>query len=137
MKIYVVDASILLTALLEENESVSRKIKEIFREVQAKKTQMYSSNLLPLEMANGLRFTIKDKKLSEEVFGRFSSLPIILFNLKVEHVNRVLELAYNLGTSVYDTSYHLLAKMLRGTFLTCDGEYFEKARGLKSIELVD
>lgn len=137
MKIYVVDASVLLTSLLEESEAVSRKLKEIFREVQAKKAKIYSSNLLPLEMANGLRFAIKDKKPAEEVFGKFSNLPIIFFNLKIEHTNRALELAYSLKTSVYDTSYHLLAKMLRGTFLTCDGEYFEKAKGIKSIELVE
>lgn len=135
MKIYVVDASILLTALLEKSETVSRKVKEIFKAVRAKKTKIYSSNLLPLEMANGLRFTIKDRKLAGETFRKFSALPIIFFNLKIEHLGKVLELAYRQGTSVYDTSYHFLAKMLMGTFLTCDRKYYEKAKGLKSIEL--
>jgi len=43
-------------------------------------------------------------------------------------------MAYFLKASFYDTSYHFLAKLLKGDFITCDTEYFKKAKKLGNIK---
>lgn len=134
MKIYVVDASVLLTSLLEEKENAAKELQNLLERVEKKSVQVYSSCLLPLEIANGLRYTLKDKNLCQETFDKFSSLPISYFSFKIEHIQKALVLSYELKTSVYDTSYHVLAKLLSGTFLTADKEYYTKAKNLGSIE---
>ncbi len=136
MKIYVIDASILLCGLLNEKENIADKLQNLFKQVEKKHLQIYSSFLLPLEVANGLRYSITDKNLSQKTFTKFGALPIFYFSFKPEHVQKALDLSYDLKTSVYDTSYHVLAKLLQGTFLTCDKQYYLKAKDFGSTELL-
>ena len=136
MKTYVLDASVLLTGLLNERENVANKLQGLLRHVEKKQVQIYSSSLLPLEVANGLRYTIRDNNLGQETFEKFGELPINYFYFKTEHIQKALDLSYELKTSVYDTSYHVLAKLISGTLLTCDREYYLKAKDFGSIELL-
>lgn len=61
----------------------------------------------------------------------------ILVAVSWVQIKGVLELAYDLGTTVYDASYHYLARFLDAVFLTCDKEYYEKAKNIGNIELID
>jgi predicted nucleic acid-binding protein len=89
-----------------------------------------------LEVANGLRFTLNDSEIGRKIFADFSRLPLEYFDLKPNQIKEILNLAYRVEATVYDTSYHFLARLLGGELLTCDREYFEKAQSLGSINFV-
>ncbi len=136
MKKYILDASVILTFLLSEKADTVKKVTGLLRQTKDKKVKLYSSPLLPLEVTNGLRFSLIDEKQAGDILEIFLTLPIELQNLTDGHYLKALPLSYKLGTSVYDTSYHQLALSLGGTFVTADNKYFTKAKHLKAIELV-
>jgi len=136
MKKYVFDASVLLRAILDKEEKAARKVKEIFSEVGSKKAEAYSSSFLVLEFANGVRFSLNDSSYALLVWERFAELPINFFSFNQNHLQEILKLSYQLNTTVYDTSYHFLAKLLGGTFVTCDKQYYQKAKKLGDIVFI-
>lgn len=136
MKTYVLDASAILTFLMGKNPSVEKKFTRILRQVKSGRAGLHSSHLLPLEVGNGLRYSLSDKALADEVFQKFSNLPIKFSVFSSPQLLRILRLSYLFGTSFYDTSYHFLAKLLKGTFLTSDAQYFRKAKEFGNIELL-
>ncbi len=136
MKNIIIDASFVLGALLSSEGKAADVFRKIFNEQESKKTKIYSTSFLPLETANGLRFSLKDQNLTEEIFSKFALLKIEYFTLNNQQVQNVLSMSYNFSTTVYDTTYHFLAKLLRGEFYTCDGEYFQKAEKEGNIVLV-
>lgn len=136
MKIYVLDASVILTFLMGRNPSVEKKFTRILRQIETKRAKLHSSHLLPLEVGNGLRYSLSDKVLADEVFQKFSNLPIKFSVFSSPQLLKILQLSYLFGTSFYDTSYHFLAKLLKGIFLTADSQYFRKAKEFGNIELL-
>jgi len=56
------------------------------------------------------------------------------FSSQISSFFKNLPNAYFLKASFYDTSYHVLAKLLKGDFITCDIEYFKKAKELGKIK---
>lgn len=136
MKSYIIDASVILTFLMGTNHSLEKKFTKLLKKVKAGKAKLYSSYLLPLEVGNGLRYSLPDEKLANEVFQKFSSLPIQLSFFSSPQLTKILQLSYRLKSSFYDTSYHFLAKVSKGIFLTADSEYFKKAKSFGQIELL-
>jgi len=136
MKSYVLDASVVLTFLLGKSPTVKKKFIPVLQEVKNNKAKIYSSYLLPLEIGNGLRYSLADNAMADEVLQKFLNLPIKYFVFSPAHYSRILQLSYLLETSFYDTSYHFLAKLLKGVFLTCDTEYFKKAKKFGNIKLL-
>ena len=136
MKFYVLDASAVLTFLSEKNPAVARKFKRVLREAENGKAKLYSTHLLPLEIGNGLRFSFTDEGLTTEIFKNFFELPIELLTFSPPQLQKILDLSYQFKTSYYDTSYHLLAKLIGGIFITCDAKYFRKAKGFGNVELL-
>jgi len=136
MKKYVLDASVILNFLLGEKVTVSKKVVVLLRKAKLKKIKLCSSYLLPLEVGNGLRYSLIDEKLANEVLEKFLNLPIEFYNFSAIHHARILRLSYGSKTSFYDASYHFLAMFLKGTFFTADAKYFRKAEQLGNIELV-
>jgi len=136
MKIYVLDASVVLTFLLGKNQSLKNQFTKILKEVKNNKAKFYSSHLLPLEIGNGLRYSLANKVLADDIFQKFSNLPIEYSVFSPPQLAKIIQLSYLFETFVYDTSYHFLAKRLRGVFLTCDAKYFRKAEQLGNIKLL-
>lgn len=135
MKIYVLDASVVLTFLLSKSRLAEKEFIKILKQARVGKAKLYSSYLLPLEVGNGLRYSLSDEVLADEVFQKFLNLPIEFFVFSSPHYSKILQLSYFFQTSFYDTSYHFLAKLLKGDFVTCDVEYFKKAKKLGNIKL--
>lgn len=136
MKKVIIDASFVLRALLTPKSNIAEIFRNIFKEQKKRKIKVYSTSFLPYEVANGLRFSLKDQKLAEEIFSKFNQLEIEYFSLNSRQIQKTLSLSYNFGATVYDTSYHILAKLLEGEFYTCDKEYFLKAEKEGNIFLV-
>ena len=136
MKIYVIDASVILKVFLNESTSVIDEFSTILKKTQEKKVTLLSSKMLNIEVANGLRFSVKDQVEAIKTFKDFMSLPIKTFVITKLQNEKTIKLSYELGTTVYDTSYHVLAKAHNAIFLTCDEKYYEKAKDLGDIELI-
>lgn len=136
MKNFVVDASYVGAFLLKETPAVERSFKEIYKLSQSKSVTIYSSPILVSELTNILRFKFLDIEEATDVYRTFLDLPIVSYHLSGEDWEDILELSYELDTTVYDTSYHAVARLLGGTFLTCDKKYFQKAKKLGNIELI-
>lgn len=136
MKVYVLDASVVLTFLLGKNTSLVKNFTKILKQAKSGQAKLYSSHLLSLEVSNGLRYSLEDNKLAAEVLEKFLKLPIEFFVFSEVHYAKILNLSYQFNTSFYDTSYHFLAKLLKGIFLTVDEDYFEKAKKLGSIRFL-
>jgi len=136
MKKYVIDASLLLKFLLSENLKTEQLVNKFLILAKEKKILLYSSDLLVLEVTNGLRYSLRDVNLAEETLQKFLGLPINYFRFSPAQIGKILKLSYEYQTSVYDTSYHFLAKIIQGIFLTADSEYFKKARRFGDIQLI-
>lgn len=136
MKVYVLDASVVLTFLLGKNSSIKKEFIRVFNQVKKGRVKLYSSYLLPLEVGNGLRYSLGDEELAAGVLEKFLKLPIEFFVFSETHYTKILNLSYQLDTSFYDTSYHFLAKLLKGIFLTADKDYFEKAKRLGNMKVL-
>lgn len=136
MKKYVLDASIIVTAFLKKEGKVSLFFENILRQLKDKKIEVCSVSLLHYEIANALRFAFKDKIKSLEFFHQITRLPIKEFKLDPMQLEEIIRLSYELQTTVYDTSYHYLAQLMSGTFVTCDKAYYQKAKHFKHILLV-
>ena len=136
MKGVLVDASIVVTALLEENLKVENRFKKLLKKAENGSLKLISSKLINLEVANALRFGVDDDEKCLKVWKDFVSLPIKTFVLTKGQLNSAIKYSYLHNTTVYDTSYHILAISKEAVFLTCDVKYFQKAKGLGNIELV-
>jgi predicted nucleic acid-binding protein len=137
MKTYIIDASFILSSLFLSKEHITRKLKTILQEQEKREAEIYTTDYFLLEVANGLRFSLKDACLTLEVWDKISLLPLKYFSFNKTHIKEILTHSYDFKTTVYDTSYHYLAKLLSGTFLTCDKNYYQNAKSWDNIELVE
>jgi len=133
---YILDASVVVRYLLSSSEEVAKRLPLLLRGVKDSKFKLYSSFLLSLEVCNSLRFSLADKQKLETVLSKLFKLPIKYLKLTNAQLAEAASLSYDLGTTVYDTSYHVLAKAHNAIFLTCDGDYYKKAKDLGDIELI-
>lgn len=136
MNTYILDASVVAAVILKENKEAINLIKKIKTETKNHKSKIVVPSFLLLELSNALRFRIVNKDRAAEAFLSFFKIPVSLENFTVEQVKEIQNRAYELGTTVYDTSYHYLAKILGGTFVTCDRNYFSKANSWGNIKLL-
>lgn len=126
MRSIVIDASFVLRAILSEKSQPALEFKKIFKDQKKGKVKIYAPSFILLEVANGFRFSLKEPALAEEAFIGFSLLPIEYFNYKPNQIQEILKFSFEQGTTVYDSAYHLLARLIGGMFYTCDAEYFQK-----------
>jgi len=136
MKKFVIDASVVVKAMLNEDNKIALRLEKLLKRADKNEVEVISSPLLVIEVCNGFRFGIREKSKSLVVFADFLRLPIKIVNLTKYQIEKSLALAYDRGTSVYDASYHILAKANSAIFLTCDNEYYNRARELGDIKLL-
>ena len=136
MKKYVLDASVVVGFLLKENQAFDQLFKEIKMERKSGKAMVSSSPLLVSEVANALRYKIISGVEAKDLYESFLKLGIENYLLNSLDWCDILTQSYELGTAVYDTSYHKVAKLLGATLFTGDKVYYQKAKDLGSIELI-
>ncbi len=133
----VMDASVLIASLRKENPSIYNRFLELLQKQSLGKLKIFIPNLAFYEIANGLRFSISDQKMFEEIYRNFINWPIKTFNVTPDLIVEATEVAYKIKTTVYDAIYHVLAKYLDGIFYTCDLKYYQTAKKIGNIELLD
>jgi predicted nucleic acid-binding protein len=135
-KVYIIDASIIIGSLILRRREVLLKFRNILKDTQKEKVELFSINLLNYEVANGLKYSIRNKELIIKSYQKFLNLPIKLYELSKDQFLQILKISLDLDTTIYDTSYHYLAIILKGMFLTADKEYFKKGQRLGFVEFV-
>jgi predicted nucleic acid-binding protein len=134
MKDYVIDACVVLSMILKEDKKATAFCQNLIMETEKNKARLWSTFFFRHEVANGLRYSNKDKREVLEIWEKFMKLPITCIELERNFLGSVANLSRKLDISIYDTSYHYLALILNGTFLTRDREYYQKAKRLRNIQ---
>lgn len=132
MKAYVIDASLLLQALLGESLSVQSRLTMLFNPGN----QVFAPDMLKVEFRNGLRYSLDSHESYPHIINAFSRLPIEFFSIDDVTADEALSLAHKYDVTVYDALYHCLALQLKATYLTCDKKYYRAAKLLGGVELV-
>ena len=136
MKTVVVDASLVLGFLIKSNKIVIKEFPRFLQSEKNDKLKIISLALLPLEVANGLRFSHSGREMTAAILEKFINLPIKLVNLTDNLLIQATDYAYQNKTTVYDTAYHLLAISRNSTLLTCDWKYYLAAKQLNHIKYI-
>ena len=137
MKTVIIDASVILRFLLDENLRQQRKIRQLLSQAKRGKVEIYSSPIFPLEVGNGLRYSLRSGKKAVMVYQKFLALPIRYQFISSSDYLKIFSLAQLTKTTVYDASYHFLAFLLNGVFWTADEEHYQKAKKLGKIILIN
>lgn len=115
----VVDASFILDFLLPDEQSTY--VIKTFDEYKKGQITLLAPVILPFEIANGLKYAIKtkriNKKLALELMKIFLSLKIDLLN---SDIYEILETALEKELSIYDASYVALSQQENLPLLTLD-----------------
>jgi len=121
----VVDASFILDFLLPDEQS--EYVIKTFEEYKKGQMTLMAPLILPFEIANGLKYAIKTKRINQkmalELLEIFLSLKIDLLN---SDIYEILETALEKELSIYDASYVTLSQQENLHLLTLD----EKLRKL-------
>lgn len=124
----LVDASIVIAALYEDNKPALDFLDEIKKPIVLDFTH--------LEVSNSLRY----KNLSMESIYHLSQLmreePYVTVKTDDYDILIATYMAKENNTSVYDSLYHAVAEKYEYTFYTLDKKYYEKAKHLGFIELL-
>ncbi|MDP3724534.1 MAG: type II toxin-antitoxin system VapC family toxin [bacterium] len=137
MKAYVLDASVVICYIQEEDEKIGQKIARLFKEQKAGMVELLAPRLLLVEVGNGLRFSVDTQDQALAAYRVFSRLPLSYQEMTTEVCGQAISQAFQFNTTVYDTVYHVLAQSRSATLLTCDRAYFQKAKQVGSIELLE
>jgi predicted nucleic acid-binding protein len=123
----VVDASFILDFLLPDEQS--EYVIKTFEEYKKGQMTLMAPLILPFEIANGLKYAIKTKRINQkmalELLEIFLSLKI---DLLTSDMYEVLETSLEKELSIYDAAYITLSQQENLHLLTLD----EKLRKLTS-----
>lgn len=136
MKTYVIDASVVVGAIMLSNERAHKEFTSLLLQSHEHQAVLYSIPLVVAEITNGMRYSTKDADFAKESLTKFFSLPIETIEVTSEQWKSAMAQSYAHGTTVYDTIYHVVAMALGATFITCDGEYYKKAKSLGNMKLI-
>lgn len=138
MKNVVVDASVLLRDTMTRlSAGDANRFAGLLRAIDAGQACGYVLTLTAFEINNAARYEFDTTAQVKNVYQKFLNLPLQEFEMTGALHQRTIELAFQLGTTIYDTSYHVAALALGGEFWTCDAKYYAKAQSQGSIVLLE
>ncbi len=130
---FVIDASFLLGWLLPDEKSSG--IDSIFEQYANGEIELYSTKLLPFEVANGLRSAFLRKRLTQakakKLLHEFLKLDIVLDFVEYKLLWKISQ-KYSL--TCYDSSYVALAYNRKIGLLTMDNELKKSASNYTKIK---
>jgi len=133
IKQYIVDASVLLTLAISEDEKLKKRIAN---KIKRKDTVLISTLLGKLEISNGLIMKYKNSEIVRKIYERIEGIGITFMSIDDEILEFARQIAVEVGDTIYDSSYHSMAIKYNIPFLTCDKKYFNKAKDYGNIELL-
>lgn len=117
----VLDASFALNFLLPDEGSA--QVIRVFEEYLKGKIHFVSLKILSLEVANGLKYAVKAKRIKQEtafeILEKFIKFEIEFLETDLQ---KVLAVALDHDLSIYDASYLYLAENFNLSLLTLDAK---------------
>lgn len=115
----VVDASFILDFLLPDEQSTN--VIKTFEDYKKGEMNFIAPIILPFEVANGLKYAVKSKRIKEgvalELLETFLKLDITLLQISLE---KTLQISLEKELSIYDALYVALARQENFSLLTLD-----------------
>lgn len=119
IKTYILDASFILAFLLPD-EQVER-VDDIFMRYQEGVINFISSPILPLEVINGLKYTLARGRINKQTaLNLIQDFLMVKINIIDIDLEKTFKISLNSNQSVYDASYLYLAKKQKMELLTLD-----------------
>lgn len=136
--ILVVDSSIIVKWLSQDNEKYLDTVDKILRDAQSESVILIAPELAKYEVGNVLLFS---KHLTpdqaETALTQFYNLPIKFIVESKESSQATFTLAYDLRITYYDASFMSLAKQYNANLITDNIKHQGKDSNIKVITLKD
>ena len=131
-KIAVVDASVAVKWFVEEQ--FTEQALKLMEDYETRKVDLRSTQLMPFEVLNALRYNpeLGESEL-EKVGDALSKFRIALYPILGELQALCLKGAFEYGLTVYDASYFSLGKLLTCHVYTADAKLLNKTRGEETV----
>jgi predicted nucleic acid-binding protein len=138
METFVIDTSVFMKWLNQDNEQNIDEANNILNAVKAGKAELIAPELIKYEIGNVL---LKGKKLNpDQAYISLSTayiLPVTFITESEDQAKETYTLAYNLGISYYDASFISLAKQYDATLITDNIKHQGKDSSLKVLAIND
>lgn len=138
MNTLVIDTSVFIKWLNQDNEQHLENADKILQDVKSGQAELIAPELIKSEIGNVL---LKGKQLTPaQAYISLStaySLPITFVTESVQQAKETYLLAYNLGISYYDASFMSLAKQYDAALVTDNVKHQGKDAEIKVVSLKD
>ena len=138
MKTLVIDTSVFIKWLNQNNEEDLDNADKILQDVKSGQVELVAPELIKYEIGNVL---LKGKQLiSNQAYislGTAYSLPVTFVTESEQQAKETYSLAHNAGVSYYDASFMSFAKQYNATLVTDNIKHQGKDSGIKVISLKD
>lgn len=138
MKKIIVDTSVIIKWLNDQNEERIEQADKILKDVQNNKVVLYSTELAKYEIGNVLllkkRFTVPESKL---VLSKLLILPIEFIKLTDELAYDTYRIARELDITYYDASFIALAKQQEAELVTDNLKHQGRTKEVEVTPLSD
>lgn len=131
MNVAVVDASVILKWVLEQDEEELEQARAVQRAAVQGELRLLVPTLWRFEVGNTLVRKVPDQAETWLRLCEGSGLEEAAVTDEVQA--RTVELCRGYGVTFYDASYHALALVNNGTFVTADERYVAKAKASGSV----
>ncbi|MEK7558747.1 MAG: type II toxin-antitoxin system VapC family toxin [Patescibacteria group bacterium] len=134
----VIDTSVAIKWLNQDNEDDIDKANLILENVREKQVELLCPELLKYEIGNALLF---GKKIDHEDIGAlmkiFYSLPISFITMSQDIANTTYSLAQTLKITYYDASFLSIAEQYNAILVTENIKHQGKSKRIQVISLKD
>ena len=131
----IIDTSVIIKWFALEGDDIEIAIK-IRSDFLAKKINLITPAIILWEFNNYLGRN-HDPKTAISLFLNFKNYEIPQNHPTLNTSSIAFKIMHKLPkVSYYDASYHALAISKKGTFITADKKYYEKAKSFSSIKLL-
>lgn len=138
MKTLVIDTSVFIKWLNQDNEQDLDRADKILQDVKAGHVELVAPELIKYEIGNVL---LKGKQLTHDQayisLGTAYSLPVTFVTESEQQAKETYSLGYKLGVSYYDASFMSLAKQCDATLVTDNIKHQGKDSNIRVIALKD
>ncbi len=134
----VIDSSVIIKWLSEDNENHLEEADKILRDAQEKRIVLIAPELTKYEVGNVLLFS---KHLSPEqaqiILAKFFNLPLSFVSESEESARETYSIAHDLNITYYDASFLSLAKQYNAILVTDNIKDQGKKSDIQVISLKD
>lgn len=133
-QLYVIDTSVILKALLDEEDS--DKATKLFYLKEIFELSIFVPDIFRYEFFNRLTRE-NDASFALKAYREFTEIQVSIITLEADIIEIANKLMWKYHKiSFYDAAYHALAKAYRTDLITADEKYYQITRKEGNVELL-